>query len=1801
MADSGVLFDGYALSSIFGLNYDRSVDTQDNGKGAFGANTRDPNLKGVSLPEKFIREHIGDTTDPTVRAAITSGEYQVKVTTASGRSGLYALVDQGPAEWTGKGIDLTYGATRDLGINQNTAVHYQLIKKDKATGSQTQEEGSPLGQFRQKYPQYANIDDTKVLDKLYSLNPTYSKIDRKDFDSWMKSPTGGKSIQEAIAKSATPMEKLRAKYPDYASMGPRDFAKAILPIVRKKDPLITEDELVEKLDPKSGNENWAINWAKSAINFGAEVGKQIIPQSEMVGMQAWRGVSELENTAIDRNLDSAFGFAYPDAQTTEQKQALYSKYYNIGRNPEAQDEDNPQLSPYGKPGPYGTKLSDSDELAFEDWVKKNKVPWQDTPTADYDMRGFWKALVSGDPRAKQSLSQFDQHMHFPDTWKTPYNRTFSNESQYALPGAPHWDKQDRLVDSSGNVLVDESHQLSDIERQNLRDKAFLKDLNSSPGLMQRLQQKGYTVEQVLREFEAGMNGLDHRNEMEQTTKWMNKVVGDIDRDNRGTLPAEQEKAAKIIAQAPATVLMNVFPGIRELGNYSTLYDQNRQYLESKNPTLGKDKIDQMARRMADAQFPAQEVLALVLGRGGGLLTQGITNKLIKSGVELGLGAGTGAGVFTSNQLIRNLGSGDDWSKDLGESAFEGGLLGEVGAGTRLTIGGIKSFLTTSRDGRQVSGTLQATQKLSPKEANDFVAGGSNNGVSENVNGTALDLGFDAVRSNPEAMLDIVRRTVAKAEEERANGNNGVAAKKFDEAMALSDDTTRQKVTDAVRESVKTIAQKNVEPTVTKSTEWNELKPWQTAADIPRGAETKTDPSGKIFWKAVSGKKQNLIAAVRIKDTGQILTGRIHAEAYTNAGLDPGSFMEGTVESGWLDKNGKFVTYVEGGKQQGITAIEAGKNKIKQPNLDGFYGTDQAPGDHDPGPFSLGLIPQTPFAGMRWMKRVIGNFPGWHELEQRWNSIFAPERLSEQARITAQIGRGILASEKVASTQVRRILADEADLNSVIKNGVETERQEQFFHKYTNKDLADMTSAKQRGETLPDEQADKLFNYLRRVYDYVGARAKANGIKMGWLENYFSHSLKDKKEAEDFISKNQKMWGQPGFTKERHYPTLNDAITDGREPKTYNPVRNMLAYDAAVRSAIDKIQHLKQMQAVGMAWEEGKPMPELAQHYERVETADGKSYRVSSDTAQVLKNMYNINSVYDTIAGPWATFSGALKGFSGIKLMFPIFHAIHVSNVDTANVLASALYKAKNRILTGKDLQDILNSPVAFITKPGIKLGPLKWQGGYGELRDAMTGRLSKEQLENLSDRTKTDMRDLTEIGIIPHISHERQMQWAQFIQRMRAKYGAASSVMRVGYDFLTAKWFQRWWFQHVTPSLKIGRALMMRNTALQQHPDLYSNPKLRALEYDKIQRDVEGRYGEMNYDNLMWNQMAKQTGLNAFLSLGWNLGFWRIYGDAAVDLTNNVAHMDQIRAGISKQKEIVTERMLYAPIYSALGIATSLGITYMATGAIKSWWDGFFPRIGKKPNGDDDRVRTPFFTTEIASMAQHYLENAGMGGDPVKGVLGGGSEFLLNKIHSGLQDIYHTFVLNKDFRGVEISDHLLDYPTKQLPQKIEYMLKDLFTPIPVEPLLSPQHLSSSDYIAGFLGFSQAPNWTTRTALENEILDEFVEEQSKTGGKPQQQAKITDAKKEYQNALQTSQGIEQARANLHALGVNDKQIRAVEKNYKVPMANMLFKYLRPDAQKELLRRMNPSERASFLPYAHKDVKAWWRTEGERSLP
>lgn len=112
--------------------------------------------------------------------------------------------------------------------------------------------------------------------------------------------------------------------------------------------------------------------------------------------------------------------------------------------------------PYAVPETYNTPLAPLPELQFRQWVADNSVPFDpNAGVTDYDMRGFWQALMQQQPRAVTAINANDGLMHYPDIWKTPLHQSFSADSQWANPATPRWNEYDQLEAPSGRIVFDE--------------------------------------------------------------------------------------------------------------------------------------------------------------------------------------------------------------------------------------------------------------------------------------------------------------------------------------------------------------------------------------------------------------------------------------------------------------------------------------------------------------------------------------------------------------------------------------------------------------------------------------------------------------------------------------------------------------------------------------------------------------------------------------------------------------------------------------------------------------------------------------------------------------------------------------------------------------------------------------------------------------------------------------------------------------------------------------------------------------------------------------------------------------------------------------------------------------------------------------------------------------------------------------------------------------------------------------------------------------------------------------------------
>ena len=473
------------------------------------------------------------------------------------------------------------------------------------------------------------------------------------------------------------------------------------------------------------------------------------------------------------------------------------------------------------------------------------------------------------------------------------------------------------------------------------------------------------------------------------------------------------------------------------------------------------------------------------------------------------------------------------------------------------------------------------------------------------------------------------------------------------------------------------------------------------------------------------------------------------------------------------------------------------------------------------------------------------------------------------------------------------------------------------------------------------------------------------------------------------------------------------------------------------------------------------------------------------------------------------------------------------------------------------------------------LGMLPWIGGmpnvaraylrYGDAVNALKGRVD---WRTLPESTLRDIKDWQDMGLVAEVSYERQMQFMNWLRDQMPKAIRESNMghmISMGFD-AAGGWFQKWWFGEVTPRVKFASAMMRRDTLQMLRPELFRDSQRinRLKEYQKFHRDIEGRFGEMHMDNLLWPRIFKQIGVTHLLSLSWKVGFFRTVGDAAHDLTRNVTHWDEIvkesraRGPGSAAAKAFTNRLGFQVGIMTQQALTASAITYLFTKTAPTIWDFFYPRVGKNPDNTDKRVNMQYFMKEWPSL-WHYSKVEGS-------TLGGVARMAGNAISPMPLAVWQA-ATNKDFIGRTIGDY---------PARLAYLLQNSYEPISLENMFSAGPKTTTDMVMAGLGYSPSGRWTVRSPLENNILTESLNARTS----PQA---LIDAREQYRQAYLTHdlEGLLKGREVLRKLGATDRQIKNIEKDAHLSTAQKAWKHL-PNAKKaEMLKKMSPEERKEWM--------------------
>ena len=271
-------------------------------------------------------------------------------------------------------------------------------------------------------------------------------------------------------------------------------------------------------------------------------------------------------------------------------------------------------------------------------------------------------------------------------------------------------------------------------------------------------------------------------------------------------------------------------------------------------------------------------------------------------------------------------------------------------------------------------------------------------------------------------------------------------------------------------------------------------------------------------------------------------------------------------------------------------------------------------------------------------------------------------------------------------------------------------------------------------------------------------------------------------------------------------------------------------------------------------------------------------------------------------------------------------------------------------------------------------------------------------------------------------------------------------------------------FEYVIPRMKVGAYLDLLGDELARNADAIAAGQIaRETVARDAWKNIENRFGKINYDNLFWNRTFQASQHLMWRAVGWNHGTIRELGGAALQDTPQA-----LKGLVTGQGGQFTPKMQYL-----LGLTFSVASAgalyqYLHTGQPpQELTDYFFPKNGERDaNGNEIRVRFPTYFKDIHALSD------------VKGTL-------VNKL-SPVAHIAMSLWQNRDFFGDYVWNPNDVLPTK-LKQVAQYLVAEL-QPFTFRQFgrLAEGQANLPKQLEAFAGITKAPQSVIETPLEAEM-------------------------------------------------------------------------------------------------------------------
>ena len=699
-------------------------------------------------------------------------------------------------------------------------------------------------------------------------------------------------------------------------------------------------------------------------------------------------------------------------------------------------------------------------------------------------------------------------------------------------------------------------------------------------------------------------------------------------------------------------------------------------------------------------------------------------------------------------------------------------------------------------------------------------------------------------------------------------------------------------------------------------------------------------------------------------------------------------------------------------------------------------------------------------------------------------------------------------------------------------------------------------------------AKTLWNMIKEdriAYDDIYKRETKLGIRMHYQNNYLPQIWRDVKKAKVFFSKYAESLGKDRFAKKKVIPLISIGRKAGLELKTSNPIELRLMRQFDGERAIMRQQFINKLVDEGIAvkYEKGMSLGDKS----LVDAPNGHRYAVESDVIPLLNNAIFSPSLWSSQSIGGDIFRGisrAKNTIVSIKLSMSLFHPVHILGIDQSSRAAMALGGIIRGGLSWKEgIKELIKANTSLTQKDVIKMG-IKINQAWDK------------PVKDLTDYETTAIKYMIEGGYSPKMSDVWRIKAIDSFKRAVREGNYPGATIR-GVPALIES-YQKPMFEIWIPATKTMAYLRACEIKLKEMPKLVENEAQRKIEFRKIAKMIDDRYGQLNYKTLFWKPFVKEIGIGSSLSMGWNLGFFRAFGGAGIDTVKFIgAIIKKARGEKMSVRQYVTDQMLFALDYTLRAMIVGGLITYANTGdRPKKLLDFFFPKSGE----GEHRLNTPWYTREFFSLVNHWKK---------QGYIGGTWHYLANKVNPIIMPLVRSWK-NKDYFGYEIRDEN-DPKLKQLEDTLKYLSQEELLPISATSYqrAKKEMPKRKAFITSFMGYTPAPRYITETPIQTKIYNIYSKRFS-GGLKTKKQKEKAKIKSEIRNLYLKGKTKEADKKFQEAIQKGYvKQTTSFLKNLDLPSDIRAFRALPSADQKGLLSKMKLEDIKKYYWYAHQEVQ------------